>query len=335
MSFIGEKDFEHESSKKIGILICNLGTPDSFKVKDVRKFLKQFLSDGRVVEIPKIIWWFVLNGIILIFRPFKSAKLYESVWTNEGSPLMVFSKNLLDKLKSELPENYEIALSMRYGNPSMEKGLLSLKEKNCRNLVILPMFPQYSGTTTGSIFDEVSRILSKWRWVPSLNFINSYHDEENYISALSDSIKDKLNEISPQKLIFSYHGIPKRNFTEGDPYHCFCKKTTRLVAEKLNLKEDQYMTTFQSRFGKAEWLKPYTSETMENLPKEGIKNILVVAPGFSVDCLETVEEIDEENKEIFIKAGGEKFNYVPCLNDSDLHVKFIKLFLSKQISIWK
>ncbi len=335
MSFLGEQNFEHESSEKIGVLLCNLGTPDSFQTSDVRKFLKEFLSDGRVVEIPKFIWWFILNGIILIFRPKKSAKLYESVWTKEGSPLLVYSEKLVSKLLKELPNNYEIELAMRYGNPSIEEGLIALKKKNCRNLIVLPLFPQYSGTTTGSVFDEVSRVLSKWRWVPNLNFINSYHDDEGYIIALSDSIKEKLENESPQKIIFSYHGIPKRNFIKGDPYHCLCKKTTRLVAERLGLDEDKYITTFQSRFGRAEWLKPYTSETMENLPSENIKNILVVAPGFSVDCLETIEEIDDENKEIFINAGGEKFGYIPCLNDSQQHIHFIRDFLQKQTYIWK
>lgn len=335
MSFLGEQNFEHDSSEKIGVLLCNLGTPDSFQTGDVRKFLKEFLSDGRVVEIPKFIWWFILNGIILIFRPKKSAILYKSVWTKEGSPLLVYSEKLVSKLLKELPNNYEIELAMRYGNPSIEEGLIALKKKNCRNLIVLPLFPQYSGTTTGSVFDEVSRVLSKWRWVPNLNFINSYHDDEGYIIALSDSIKEKLENESPQKIIFSYHGIPKRNFIKGDPYHCLCKKTTRLVAERLGLNEDKYITTFQSRFGRAEWLKPYTSETMENLPSENIKNILVVAPGFSVDCLETIEEIDDENKEIFIDAGGEKFGYIPCLNDSQQHIKFIKDFLQKQTYIWK
>lgn len=335
MTFVGERDFEHDRSEKIGVLLCNLGTPDSFQTNDVRKFLKEFLSDGRVVEIPKFIWWLILNGIILIFRPSKSAKLYKSVWTDEGSPLMVYSKKLAHRLTEELSDNFEIELAMRYGNPSIEDGLLSLKNKNCRNLIVLPLFPQYSGTTTGSIFDEVSRVLTHWRWVPNLNFVNSYHDDEGYISALSSSIKSLLQKTVPQKIIFSYHGIPKKNFTQGDPYHCLCKKTSRLVAEELGIEEEKYMTTFQSRFGRAEWLKPYTSETMKSLPSENTKNILVVAPGFSVDCLETIEEIDEENKEIFLDAGGEEFNYVPCLNDSQHHISFIKDFLLKQTFIWK
>ena len=335
MKFIGEENFKHQNRQKIGVLICNLGTPESYQTKDVRKFLRQFLSDGRVIEIPKIIWWFILNGIILTLRPSKSAKLYKSVWTKEGSPLLVFSKKLIEKLKLVTNDDCEVELAMRYGNPNMEEALLSLKNKNCRKLIVLPMFPQYSGTTTGSIFDEVTRILSKWRWVPSLNFINSYHDNDYYIDALADSISTHLQKNTPQKIIFTYHGIPKRNFDLGDPYQCYCQKTTRLVAEKLNLKEDEYMTTFQSRFGPAEWLKPYTSDTMEELPKKGIKNILVVAPAFSVDCLETIEEIDEENKEIFLNSGGQNFTYVPCLNDSDGHVNFLKQLIDKHASILK
>ena len=335
MKFIGEENFKHQNRQKIGVLICNLGTPESYQTKDVRRFLRQFLSDGRVIEIPKIIWWFILNGIILTLRPSKSAKLYKSVWTKEGSPLLVFSKKLIEKLKLVTNDDCEVELAMRYGNPNMEEALLSLKNKNCRKLIVLPMFPQYSGTTTGSIFDEVTRILSKWRWVPSLNFINSYHDNDYYINALADSISTHLQKNSPQKIIFTYHGIPKRNFDLGDPYQCYCQKTTRLVAEKLNLKEDEYMTTFQSRFGPAEWLKPYTSDTMEELPKKGIKNILVVAPAFSVDCLETIEEIDEENKEIFLNSGGQNFTYVPCLNDSDGHVNFLKQLIDKHASILK
>ena len=335
MKFIGEENFKHQNRQKIGVLICNLGTPESYQTKDVRRFLRQFLSDGRVIEIPKIIWWFILNGIILTLRPSKSAKLYKSVWTKEGSPLLVFSKKLIEKLKLVTNDDCEVELAMRYGNPNMEEALLSLKNKNCRKLIVLPMFPQYSGTTTGSIFDEVTRILSKWRWVPSLNFINSYHDNDYYINALADSISTYLQKNTPQKIIFTYHGIPKRNFDLGDPYQCYCQKTTRLVAEKLNLKEDEYMTTFQSRFGPAEWLKPYTSDTMEELPKKGIKNILVVAPAFSVDCLETIEEIDEENKEIFLNSGGQNFTYVPCLNDSDGHVNFLKQLIDKHASILK
>ena len=331
MKFVGEEDFKHQNRQKTGVLICNLGTPETYKTKDVRRFLRQFLSDGRVIEIPKIIWWFILNGIILTLRPSKSAKLYKSVWTKEGSPLLVLSKKLTEKLKMSVGDSCEVELAMRYGNPSMESALMSLKNKNCRKLIVIPMFPQYSGTTTGSIFDEVARVLSKWRWVPSLSFVNSYHDHPEYINALADSLSNHIKNNSPQKIIFTYHGIPKRNFDLGDPYQCYCQKTTRLVAEKLNLEDDTYITTFQSRFGPAEWLKPYTSDTMGELPLQEVKNVLVVAPAFSVDCLETIEEIDQENKEIFLKAGGEKFTYAPCLNDSSGQVNLLKAIIDKYL----
>ena len=331
MKFVGEEDFKHQNRQKTGVLICNLGTPETYKTKDVRRFLRQFLSDGRVIEIPKIIWWFILNGIILTLRPSKSAKLYKSVWTKEGSPLLVLSKKLTEKLKKSVGDSCEVELAMRYGNPSMESALMSLKNKNCRKLIVIPMFPQYSGTTTGSIFDEVARVLSKWRWVPSLSFVNSYHDQPEYINALADSLSSHIKNNSPQKIIFTYHGIPKRNFDLGDPYQCYCQKTTRLVAEKLNLEDDTYITTFQSRFGPAEWLKPYTSDTMGELPLQEVKNVLVVAPAFSVDCLETIEEIDQENKEIFLKAGGEKFTYAPCLNDSSGQVNLLKAIIDKHL----
>ena len=331
MKFVGEEDFKHQNRQKTGVLICNLGTPETYKTKDVRRFLRQFLSDGRVIEIPKIIWWFILNGIILTLRPSKSAKLYKSVWTKEGSPLLVLSKKLTEKLKTSVGDSCEVELAMRYGNPSMESALMSLKNKNCRKLIVIPMFPQYSGTTTGSIFDEVARVLSKWRWVPSLSFVNSYHDQPEYINALADSLSNHIKNNSPQKIIFTYHGIPKRNFDLGDPYQCYCQKTTRLVAEKLNLEDDTYITTFQSRFGPAEWLKPYTSDTMSELPLQEVKNVLVVAPAFSVDCLETIEEIDQENKEIFLKAGGEKFTYAPCLNDSSGQVNLLKAIIDKHL----
>ena len=334
MSFKGEKNFSHEDKEKIGILICNLGTPDSYSVSDVRIFLREFLSDKRVIELPRIIWWFILNLFILTLRPFKSAKIYKSVWTDEGSPLLIYSEKLKEKLDSSSPDNLCFELGMRYGNPSIKSALENLKNKNCRKILVLPLFPQYSATTTGSIFDEVTKVMSTWRWVPSLNFINSYHDNDDFIDAISSSIKSKLEEINPHKIIFTYHGIPKKYFDQGDPYHCFCQKTSRLVAEKLDIKEENFMTTFQSRLGTAEWLKPYTSDVMKKLPSEGCSNILVIAPGFSVDCLETIEEIDEENKEYFLEAGGKKFTYINCLNDSDQHVNFLNAFIEQKVSLW-
>jgi ferrochelatase len=334
MRFKGEKNFSHQDKEKIGVLICNLGTPDSYSVSDVRIFLREFLSDKRVIEIPRIIWWFILNFFILTLRPFKSAKIYKSVWTDEGSPLLVYSERLKEKLDRSSPDNLCFELGMRYGNPSIRSALENLKNKNCRKILVLPLFPQYSATTTGSIFDEVTRVISTWRWVPSLNFINSYHDNDNFIDAISSSVKSKFEEINPHKIIFTYHGIPKKYFDQGDPYHCLCQKTSRLVAEKLGIKEENFITTFQSRLGTAEWLKPYTSDVMKKLPSEGCSNILVIAPGFSVDCLETIEEIDEENKEYFLESGGKKFTYINCLNDSDQHIKFLNAFIEQKVSLW-
>ena len=336
MSFLGEKNFSHEDKQKIGVIICNLGSPDSYSIRDVRKYLREFLSDTRVIEVPKMIWWLVLNFFILPFRPRKSAALYKSVWLEEGSPLLVYSKRFLSKIKNlnEKSEFIEFELAMRYGNPSLEKALFSLKEKNCRKILLLPLFPQYSAVTAATIFDKVSRILSRWRWVPSLHFVSGYHDNFEYINALAKSIKNHEFYGKQDKLVFSYHGIPKKYFDEGDPYHCFCQKTSRLVAEALGLEENQYITSFQSRLAAAgrEWLKPYTSELMEKLPKEGVKKILILSPGFSMDCLETIEEIDEENKEIFLDSGGEDFNYIACLNDNNEHVEAINNLITNKIS---
>tara|TARA_B100000965_G_scaffold311448_1_gene271013 strand:+ start:293 stop:1288 length:996 start_codon:yes stop_codon:yes gene_type:complete len=321
MKFVGSKVTKKDINGKVGVLICNLGTPEGYKYWDVRRFLKQFLSDERVIEIPKVIWWFVLVLIILPFRPQKSSKLYKSIWTKKGSPLMIYSKGLVSKLKKISSGKQEYVLAMRYGKPEIDKALLELKNKGCDKLIVIPSFPQYSGTTSASVFDAVADTLKKWRWVPSVKFINGYHTNKNYVAALADTLKTAIKKHKPQKIVFTYHGIPKRNVEQGDPYYLFCKETTKLVAKELKLKSSQYITTFQSRFGPAEWLKPYTSEKMEELPKKGIKNVLIIAPGFSADCLETIEEIDEENKEIFMNSGGKYFTYVPCLNDTDRHVK--------------
>ena len=334
MTFYGEKIKNNKIPNKIGVIVCNLGTPKSYRYRDVRSFLKEFLSDRRVVEIPKFIWWFILNLFILTLRPFKSGKLYKTVWTKEGSPLMVFSKKLVNKLKKDSQDNIKYELAMRYGSPSIEDSLLSLKNKGCDKIIVIPTFPQYSGTTSGSVFDAVSSVLNQWRWVPGLVFINGYHRDVGYIEAIAESLKNKIKINKPQKIVFSYHGIPKRNIDKGDPYYLFCIETTELVAKKLKLKKEKYMTCFQSRFGPDEWLQPYTSDKMQELPGLGIKNILVIAPGFSADCLETIEEINEENKEIFQEAGGEVFDYIPCLNDSNLHASFIKSLVKKHSLNW-
>ena len=312
------------------MLIAYLGTPDSPDVLSVRRYLKEFLSDPRIIEVPKIIWWFVLNIFILNFRSFNSARLYKSIWTDGGSPLLVNCIKIKEKVQKSLPSNYQVALGMRYGNPSIKSALNELKEANCRDIEVITLFPHYSATTVGSIFDAVSTEIKSWRWVPSVKFLNSYHDNPLLIEILSKRIKKSFeSQGKPDKLVFSYHSIPKKYFDSGDPYHCLCQKTSRLIAEKLSLDEKDYITAFQSRFGPSEWLKPYTSETMKSLPKEGIKSVQVVSPGFGVDNLETLQEIDIENKEYFEDAGGENFHYIPCLNDDDDHVEFLISLIGK------
>ena len=330
MKFKGEQNFQHENEQKKGVLIAYLGTPDSPDVLSVRRYLKEFLSDPRIIEVPKIIWWFILNIFILNFRSFNSARLYKSIWTDGGSPLLVNCLKIKEKVQKSLPSNYQVALGMRYGNPSIKSALNELKDANCRDIQVITLFPHYSATTVGSIFDAVSTEIKSWRWVPSVKFLNSYHDNPLLIEILSERIKKSFDsQGKPDKLVFSYHSIPKKYFDSGDPYHCLCQKTSRLIAEKLSLDEKDYITAFQSRFGPSEWLKPYTSETMKSLPKEGIKSVQVVSPGFGVDNLETLQEIDIENKEYFEDAGGENFHYIPCLNDDDDHVEFLISLIGK------
>ncbi len=343
MKFINDHDYKHGSKQPTGILITNLGTPDAPTKKALKKYLKQFLSDPRLVEsnFPRWVWLLILNLIILNIRPARSAKAYQQVWGHygEGSPLLDIAKQQLSGLEKRVTEIIDgpvvCALGMRYGNPSIASALEELKKHNVRKLVVLPLYPQYSATTTASTFDEVTSVLQKWRWIPELRFINHYHNHQGYINALCQSIKDHWSKHGQaQKLIMSYHGIPKRYLMNGDPYHCECHATSRLVAEQLGLDESQYMTTFQSIFGREEWLKPYTADTLKSLPAQGIKDIQVICPGFSADCLETIEEIEEENKDYFINAGGEKFSYVSALNARDDHLNALTSILQQHTQGW-
>ena len=338
MKYFGEKNYQHGSKDKTGVLITNLGTPDAPDARSLKKYLKQFLSDPRVIEIPKILWQIILNLIILQIRPRKSAANYKKIWTKNGSPLLDISRKQLMGVKKIISDNFpniEFALGMRYGNPSIESALKELQSKQVRRLLVLPLYPQYCAATTGSTFDEVTNILQKWRWIPELRFINQYFEEEKYIEALAFSIEEfwKKNG-KPQKIIFSYHGIPKRYLTNGDPYHCFCLKTTRLVKEKMNLQDEEIINTFQSRFGREEWLKPYTAETLKELPNKEVKDIHIISPGFSADCLETLEELEKENREYFMEAGGEKYKYIPCLNDNIQHLNLISHLIMKNTQGW-
>ena len=319
------KEIHNKSSAKIGVLVTNLGTPKAPTASALRTYLREFLSDPRVVEIPRVLWMIILHGIILRVRPKKSAALYQSIWTEEGSPLMVISKNQKNKIAKKLEEQYgnnvTVALAMRYGNPSIENALNTFQESGVSDIVVLPLYPQYAGPTVASTFDAVVGALKKWRWIPSLRFISGYHKNEKYIEALANSVNKHIEKHGkPDKLVLSYHGMPKCFLEQGDPYFCFCSATTRLMIEKLGFNESDYVTTFQSRFGKAEWLQPYTDITLEALAKEGHKHIAIISPAFSADCLETLEELEHENRATFMEAGGETYHYIPALNDDDLHI---------------
>jgi ferrochelatase len=327
---------EHPEVKfgKTGVLIVNLGTPDSTSWWDVRKYLKEFLSDKRVIEVNPLIWQLILNFIILTFRPSKSAHAYKKIWLKEKneSPLLHYTRNQAEKLKLKVGnENVIVDFAMRYGNPSIKSKLNNLKNSGCENIIILPLYPQYAAATTATVCDEVYRTLMKMRWQPSLQIVPHYESEPMYINALIKSIERKIKEINwkPDLIIASYHGIPKKYFDKGDPYHCYCHKTTRLIKEKFSLFEIQ--TTFQSRFGPQEWLTPYTDKTLEALPVKGIKNLLIICPGFASDCVETLEEIDIQGRESFLKNGGEKFGLIPCLNDNKEHIELLEKLVRKYL----
>ncbi len=312
---------------KTGLLLINLGTPDSTKWWDIRKYLKEFLSDQRVIEVNPFLWQIILNFFILTFRPSKTAKAYKEIWMKKEnmSPLRYYTIMQAKKLNEKINNNNLIIdFAMRYGNPSIKSKMNKLQREGCENIIILPLYPQYAAATTATVCDEVYRSLMEMRWQPSLQIIPHYESEPLYIEALEKSLNKKISQINwkPDIVIASYHGIPKKYFEKGDPYHCYCQKTTRLLCEKftkINIK-----TTFQSRFGPQEWLQPYTDKTLEVLPKEGKKNVLVICPGFSSDCVETLEEISIQGKKSFLDRGGKNFDVVPCLNDGEDHINLLK-----------
>jgi len=321
---------------KTGVLIVNLGTPDSTKWLDIRRYLKEFLSDRRVIETNPILWWFVLNLIILNLRPHKTAKAYKKIWmtaTNE-SPLRYYTRSQTEKLCNKFgsTQNVIIDFAMRYGNPSIKSKLNLLKEQGCEKLIILPLYPQYAAATTATVCDEVYRCLMKMRWQPSLQIIPHYESEPLYIEALSNSIKAQLEKLSwkPDVILSSFHGIPKKYFDKGDPYQCYCHKTNRLLKEHFG-NSIPIEISFQSRFGPAEWLQPYTDKTLEKLAQDGKKNILMICPGFAADCVETLEEIEMEGQATFKEHGGENFSMVPCLNDSEDHINLLEYLIKKHI----
>tara|TARA_R110002096_G_scaffold25388_6_gene79444 strand:- start:458 stop:1567 length:1110 start_codon:yes stop_codon:yes gene_type:complete len=340
MKYLGKSGYNHANIEKVGVLITNLGTPEAATATALRKYLAEFLWDPRVVEFPRPLWWLVLNLVILRIRPSRSAATYAKIWTQEGSPLMAHTKSQLSALKEKFTENnlefVEVDFAMRYGSPSIESALLKMQDKNVTQLLVLPLYPQYSGTTTASTFDAVAKTFSRLRWMPELRFVNQYHDDENYITACASQIKRYWTENQKsQVLLFSFHGLPKKYLLAGDPYHCQCYKTARLIAEKLQLNKDQWKLTFQSRFGREEWLQPYTDKTLQEMAKQNIKSVDVFCPGFSADCVETLEEIDILNRENFLEAGGEKFQYIPALNTNKDHIEAIFQIVMNNIQGWR
>jgi ferrochelatase len=308
-----------------GILLTNLGTPDSTEVADVRRYLKEFLSDPRVVETPRLLWWLILNGIILRTRPKRSAEAYRQVWTENGSPLLDISLKQRDALQKELLDTSDrstkVVLAMRYGNPSIESGLEALRRANARHIIVLPLYPQYSATTTASTFDEISRVLQQWRWMPDLDFISHYHTDPAYIEALGSSVRAHWRDHGEaDRLLLSFHGIPQDYEDAGDPYPSECRETAELLAANLDLDPTRWAISFQSRLGMKEWVKPYTDQTLKSWGAEGVEKVQVICPGFSADCLETIEEIGQENRDYFLQAGGKSYQYIPALNASKAHI---------------
>lgn len=335
--YINNTDFTHSQNTKVGLLLVNLGTPAAPTPAALRKYLAEFLWDPRVVEIPRPVWWLILHGIILRTRPRRSAKAYAEVWTEQGSPLLTHTEAITQALKERFAgqSSYITEFAMRYGEPSIKQALQSMQKQGVDRLLVLPIYPQYSATTTASVFDEVCSVLQRCRYWPELRLINHYHDDVGYITALASSIKRFWQENGRgQKLLMSFHGIPKRNLLLGDPYYCHCQKTARLLAVELGLSDDEFAVTFQSRFGKAEWLQPYTDQTLKALPTDGIKEVDVVCPGFAADCLETLEEIAVENRHYFMEAGGKQYRYIPALNSEAEHINALYDLLQLHLQGW-
>ncbi len=339
MLFLPEPTFKHGERPKIGVLLINLGTPESPTAPAVRKYLREFLWDPRVVEIPRALWWMILHGVILRTRPKQSALKYAKIWTKDGSPLKVHTQKQARLIKGFMGEKLQppiqVEYGMRYGAPSIEDGLTKLKQAGCTRILALPLYPQYAASTTATAFDALSSALAKVRHQPELRWVKHFHDHPLYIQAIATTVQEYwASNGRPSKLLMSFHGLPKISLERGDPYHCECQKTARLIGEALGLRPEHYLVTFQSRFGKAEWLKPYTIETMQKLGKEKVKRLDVICPGFVSDCLETLEEIAIENKAAFLQAGGGEFNYIPCLNERPQWIQALTQIVRENLVGW-
>jgi ferrochelatase len=339
MRYINQSDQLQQPDGGLGILLLNLGTPDEPTTPAVRRYLAEFLSDPRIVAIPRFIWMVILHGIVLRIRPKRSAQAYRSIWSDEGSPLLAISRRQLAALERallpRLQGSVHFALGMRYGNPSIPNALEQLRRENVQRLLVLPLYPQYSATTTASTFDAVTRELQCWRCIPEIRFIHRYHNDPAYLDVLSASIREfRQREGEAQKLLFSFHGIPRDYHESGDPYPDECHATVRGVVERLRLKDGQWLTSFQSRFGAQEWIKPYTDEILRQWGVEGVETVQVVCPAFSADCLETLEEIGKENRDYFLQSGGQSYTYISCLNDRPDHIAMLADLIARHLRGW-
>ena len=325
---------------RVGVLLVNLGTPDATDARAMRRYLGEFLSDKRVIELPRILWYPILHGIILNIRPKKSGRLYASIWNTEldESPMRTFTRSQSRKLTAMLAEEQAVIVdwAMRYGKPSIQERLDELKAAGCDRILVFPLYPQYSAATTATVNDKAFEVLQGMRWQPAIRTVPPYHDDPVYIDALAESIEGHLAglDFEPEVVLASFHGLPASYLRKGDPYYCHCQKTSRLLVDRLGWPAERLLTTFQSRFGREEWLQPYTDKTVEKLARDGVKRIAVVNPGFVADCLETLEEIGVQNAEIFHHAGGERFAHIPCLNDSPAGMRVLATQVTRELQGW-
>ncbi len=339
MPYHGQHSFDHGQLPCIGLLLVNLGTPEAPTPRALRRYLAQFLADPRVVELPRLPWRAVLHGVILRTRPRRSAEAYRKIWRETGSPLLTVTRSLAyglgQELAATLPGPVKVVAAMRYGKPSIAAGLRQLQEAGAWRVLVMPLYPQYAAATTGSVFDALSAELRSWRWVPELRFVGGYHDHPEWVEAIAGSIMVHWEQAGKgERLLFSFHGIPERAWRAGDPYPCLCRKSARLIAGLLGLEEGQWAVAFQSRFGPARWVSPYTDELLRQWAGEGIRRVDVVCPGFAVDCLETLEEIAIRYRDLFLRAGGGELSYIPALNDSHAHVEALAAIARRHCQGW-
>lgn len=339
MKYLGNPQYRHDGSDRVGVLLVNNGSPADTSIGSVRRYLRDFLSDPRLVELPRWLWLSILNGIILVTRPPRTARKYRKIWTDGGSPMTVITRELAAKLQTRLAQNFsnrlEVAIGMTYGYPGVAEGLDQLREGGCRRLLVIPMYPQYAGVTVGSVFDCVMQELQRWRWVPEVRFVNGYADQPEYIAALANTVREHwARHGRGERFLISYHALPQHYANEGDPYPCLCEKTTRLLAEKLGLRDDEYTLAYQSHFGGGQWTRPYSEDLLDQWREEQVQSVDMICPGFAVDNLETLEEIELDFAARF-SAGGGSLRLIPCLNARDDHIGSIEQLIRHQLQGWE